>query len=664
MRGHAHHRVETAALKLRRRATILRGAALVGMAVTRSIPVRCRERLCPLWNECEMDFLRNLSIRGKLFAGFGSVLALTVILGVVMLSQISSVNSGGVQIATNDMPSVVAINQIGTDVAVARIDQAQAMLDTDPARVAADFAAYANDATAADKLLATYGMMVTPGTQDGPLWRTARSEWDAYEQVTSGAKALAQNESVAGQAKQNALIAGTGSRFTQLRATIVRWTQVNDAVAASQAAGNASTYSFARLLGIVLLVVTVVIGAVIAFALSGSIKRRVDSVLATLASLRDHCMNDIKEGMEAFSRGDLTRRYAPVTPLIDHPGADEIGQVAGAVNSVRDRIVASIEAYNATAGRLTETIGQVAVTAGTVGSSSHQMVSTSEEAERATGEIAHAVSDVAAGAERQVRMIEDARLAAEEVARAVQESADSALETAAVAADARQIAQDGVAAAQQANAAMMSVRESSEAVSVAIGELASKSEQIGAIVQTITGIAEQTNLLALNAAIEAARAGEQGRGFAVVAEEVRKLAEESQHAAQEISTLIAGIQGETGKAVGVVEDGARRTEEGASVVDKTREAFERIGDAVDDMTARVEQIAAVSAQVAAGATRMQEHIGEAAAVAEQSSASTEEVSASTQETSASAQQIAASAAELSGNAEALNKLVAEFTLQG
>ena len=177
------------------------------------------------------------------------------------------------------------------------------------------------------------------------------------------------------------------------------------------------------------------------------------------------------------------------------------------------------------------------------------MASTSEESGSATGEIANAVGGIAQGAERQVNAVEDARRAAEEVGRAVSEAAESASATAEVAHQAREVAQEGVGAAEKANEAMRSVRDSSAAVSGTIRELAEKSEQIGTIVQTITGIAEQTNLLALNAAIEAARAGEQGRGFAVVAEEVRKLAEDSQHAAQEISDLIGAIQTETNRAV-------------------------------------------------------------------------------------------------------------------
>jgi methyl-accepting chemotaxis protein len=393
-----------------------------------------------------------------------------------------------------------------------------------------------------------------------------------------------------------------------------------------------------------------------------SVRRSQTAILDGLEGLRENATDPLAEGLDAMATGDLTRSIDPSSPPIVATTRDELGQLAAAVDAIRERVLASIASFNAMADRMRAMLGEVATSAAAVSAASGQVSSTSGEAGQATTEIAQAVGDVAHGAERQVGMVEDARRVADAVVHAIGESATSAQLTAEVGQEARRAAGEGVAAAAQASAAMQSVRDSSQAVSDAIAGLAAKSEQIGAIVQTITGIAEQTNLLALNAAIEAARAGEQGRGFAVVAEEVRKLAEDSQQAAAQISDLIRSIQAETTNTVAVVHEGARRTDEGAGVVEQTRQAFERIGAAVDDMTARVERIAADSEQTAAGANRMQASITEVAAVAEQSSASAEQVSASTEETAAATQQITASAEELNRTAETLEQLVSRFRL--
>ena len=307
-------------------------------------------------------------------------------------------------------------------------------------------------------------------------------------------------------------------------------------------------------------------------------------------------------------------------------------------------------------------LGNVSSTASSVAASSQEMAATSEEAGRAVGDIAAAAGTIAAGARDQVSKVETVRESADDAAAAARDAAEQAREAAGVAEDAHAIAREGVASADAMSAAMVALAGSSGSASSAIQALARKSEQIGSIIETITGIADQTNLLALNAAIEAARAGDQGRGFAVVADEVRKLAEGSQQAAATIANLIQEIQRETQAVVGMVEDGARRTDDGAETVERARSAFVSIGIAVEDVAARASRIATAAEQISGGVERIAGGVADVAAVAEQSSASTEQVSATTEQTSASTQEIASSAQELARSAEELERLVSRFRL--
>jgi methyl-accepting chemotaxis protein len=427
----------------------------------------------------------------------------------------------------------------------------------------------------------------------------------------------------------------------------------SEALASASALAKRSTLVAAIATALMLLV---------AVLFSGAIKRGIQAILDRIRQLSEEDSKALENALGELAGGNLTVTVEPVTPPIEKTGRDEIGQVAVAVNGILASTASSMRAYNEMAAQLRTVVGDLSSNATTVASASQQMASTSDEAGRAVGEIASAAGDVAQGAERQARMVASTSESAASAAGAAHESAQQARETAEVAERTRTVTREGVDAADQASDAMRAVRDSSVSASRTIADLAAKSDQIGGIVQTITGIAEQTNLLALNAAIEAARAGEQGRGFAVVAEEVRKLAEESQGAAAEIAALIREIQAETQKAVAAVEDGATRTAAGVSTVEHTRGAFERIEESIGDISGRVQQIAASVRGIADGAERMQGEIAEVATVAEASSASSEQVSAAAQQTSASTQEIAASAQALASTAEQLEQLVGRFRL--
>jgi methyl-accepting chemotaxis protein len=495
-----------------------------------------------------------------------------------------------------------------------------------------------------------------------------------YQQANSGLAWLAGN---APSAQVRAMAATLQSDLATYNAvgntgsanqTQADFDNLSAAVAKQAAAINASVSSSVSSSTSLLSVIGVV-GLIIAILITVWIVRAITRPLAEMTEAAERIAEgDVDVEVRTTSNDEIGRLAHAFSDSVDYlrhmvDAAGEIaaGNLAAEIEPRSERDALG-HAFAEMRAKVAGMIREISKGSDTVGTASKEMAQSGQQAGLAAGEIANAVGSVAQGAETQVRSLEQVRAVTAEVSAASRASAADAEETANVARAAREVAADGAAAVTRATDAIRAVQQSTAEITATIRELGAMSDQIGGIVDTITAIAEQTNLLALNAAIEAARAGEQGRGFAVVAEEVRKLAEESQTAAASIGTLIGQIQAGTGKAVEVVADGARQTDESVETVDQAREAFVRIDSSVEDMGERVDRIAIALQSFVTSSADMQQSLEQALAVAEQSSASAEEVSATTEETSASTQQIAASAQELATTAEHLQGLIAQFNL--
>jgi methyl-accepting chemotaxis protein len=605
-----------------------------------------------------MPHLHLTSVRAKLFAGFGVVVALLAITIALAIDTASSLTADAkrsfaedaipLRTATADLTTQMVNQETGVRGYLVTGDKAS-LAPYDDGRKAV-----AEDLEKIQPFLAGHPIMAQ-------LIADAKPQIAALQKYFASQVALVAS-GPEGRRTAQARIGEGKTQFDAFRATAAKIDEDGEKFVRDAVAAQADTTASARTKLLIMGLVALLAAAGIAFVVAEGIRRSVTDVLDRVSHLRDNCVADLRAAITAMAGGDLTRTVIPSTPKIERITRDELGDVAKGINSIIDSTAEAIGSYDETRQALVGLLGEVNSTAETLSASSQQMANTSEEAGRAVGEIASAVGEVAAGSERQVRAVATTKAGVEQLSASANQSADAARAAQDEAVEAERVASEGADAVAEATKMMAEVSASSDEASTAIRDLGAKSEEIGGIVDTITTIAEQTNLLALNAAIEAARAGDQGRGFAVVADEVRKLAEESQQAAASIASLIGEIQTETKNAVTVVQSGAERTAAGAETVNDARQAFERIVERVQGMNARIAEITRNASEIAEASRSIDEEIAGVASVAEQSSASSEEVSASTEQTSASTQEIAASAQELAATATHLERLVGRFQL--
>jgi methyl-accepting chemotaxis protein len=264
----------------------------------------------------------------------------------------------------------------------------------------------------------------------------------------------------------------------------------------------------------------------------------------------------------------------------------------------------------------------------------------------AATEIASSSEQMSKGAQDQAGQVSQVSTAIEEMAATIIESSRNAGEATTAARGASETASGGGQIVAETIRGMQAITTSAQSTASIVNDLATASDKIGEIVTVIDDIADQTNLLALNAAIEAARAGEQGRGFAVVADEVRKLAERTSKATGEITGMIKGIQGDTGRAV-------KSMDEAGKAVDRGKDLVNKAGDSLSEIVGMNQRVMDMIQQIAT-ATEQQ------SAAAEQISRNVEHISSVTKETASGAEQAATASEELNRQAESLQTMVAQF----
>lgn len=322
----------------------------------------------------------------------------------------------------------------------------------------------------------------------------------------------------------------------------------------------------AKKISVAVLMCAVLVGAVLTYSIIAGMLKQVSGMVQVSQRIAD---------------GDLTVR-------LDESRRDELGRLAGWFNRSVENLRQLVASVRDVTSRVTQSI--------------QEMVASFEETNASIQAVSASTTEFASTVEQ---VSDSLRIVAEKASDVDSRAASGA---------------EGITSVVDA---MKKIQTTTRALTESIYALRTRSENIGSIVNIINGISEQTSLLALNAAIEAARAGEHGRGFAVVASEVRKLAEESGKATQEIAKLIGEIQSDTNKAVSMSEEGIKEVDAGYQITLRSGEMFEEIQALVADLYEQINEVAAAAQELSAGSH-------EIASANEQQSASVNQVAISAQ----------------------------------
>jgi methyl-accepting chemotaxis protein len=621
-----------------------------------------------------------MTIRRKLYLGFGAILAIMLALFVVnILTVLREHNARSAAAATlNDVQTIENI----------RFQMMENRLFLENYLLSGDL----RDEEKANKGVATLQDLLRDGESKG----NDSNLRAAFAQVEENEHNWADNFAKQMIAKRHQVDAGDATvsdlQIFYLQHDPASWTTksasaLNDANISVRKAldeSNASAASATTLSTILTTAGTLIatlLGACIAFFTAKTIREPVNQLIEVAQRIGE--TGDLDQSIDIHRADEVGMLASNFNKMIVHlremagvSAAIAEGQLSVSV-APRSQQDTMAKAFARMTQGLRDLVRQVRDSAAQVASGAGQMASASDESAKVSVQAASAIDEVTStmhemsinvqnvvkNTQVQGSSVAETSASIDQMVTSIQRVADTAKLLVDISHRSRDEVQTGMVTMEKATQGLNRTSHAIQSSAEIIDVLGRRADDIGKIIEVIDDLAEQTNLLALNAAIEAARAGEHGLGFAVVAEEVRKLAEKSTQSTKEISELIEGIQKEAREAVENMEKSTSMVQEGLLLNKDLSVALEKISAVVSEVYKFSQEIGAAtteqssgSSQIAKATNRLTEITQEITSSVEEQASGAQGVVRAMEKMRELVQQSTSSSTELAAAAEQMSKL--------
>jgi len=520
-----------------------------------------------------MSFARNLPVAQKFAYAFGAVCLLCVSLGVYTFQAFRQVVVKSKDVSEDSLPSLVALAAVRAGLNDFRREDLDLLLCSSPDCTVTHEARRQKAMEHFASGIKEYEPLISyPGEQE--LYQKLSTAYAQYKEASDRGVSLLKTGK-AGDALNLLGAGGAGdAAFHQALDALMSDFDLNVKGGTESGKACVDTGNRATWINLIVTLLIVALCALIGIGLNQVITPRIAKAMGILQLLADKNL----------------------TAHVDVTGTDEIGRLG--------------EALNETAASMREVLQSMAQGAETLSS--------------ATTEISTRSVQTAGNANTQSSKTNQIAAAAQEMTATIGEISHNAASAAEASRVSAETAAQGGQVMQAAANTMEKIASATHSVSEKMASLSQRSTEIGNVVNVIQEISEQTNLLALNAAIEAARAGEHGRGFAVVAGEVRRLAERTKSATEEIAGTIRSIQDETRSTLEVMEHSREAVETGMEETARARQSLESIIESSKQVEHQIQMIATAATEQTAASGEISENAGQISQLATENAQGAEE----------------------------------------